>query len=297
MWLAADKVPCLVFAGDEWQLPPPDRTKRGIRGGAWSTKLSSAMFAPEARTLCSTNSQKGPWGRKAGISCVDYAATAKPGPGTTDPLLRTSRQASAALAEVSVLVNTLRDHCREPSRLTLYSGLRIRLTRNMDKKHDFVNGMAATVHSFDPRVSYSMADDGVLAGRVTCYPVCLGYADTVHKFQGAELDHVTFWPDRPGCPAAGYVALSSVRKDSDYLLGGCTEHDRYLLSPDRGQTPCAKPASHPFSTLQRHYLWLFLQIGLCLSSSAVEIFRAWAQHAVPRRIRKIGARNQLNNKC
>lgn len=27
MWLAAGKIPCVVLAGDEWQLPPPDHTK------------------------------------------------------------------------------------------------------------------------------------------------------------------------------------------------------------------------------------------------------------------------------
>ena len=30
MWLGAGKLPCLVFAGDEWQLPPPDHTKRSL---------------------------------------------------------------------------------------------------------------------------------------------------------------------------------------------------------------------------------------------------------------------------
>ena len=30
MWLAAAKAPCLVMAGDEWQLPPPDREQRNL---------------------------------------------------------------------------------------------------------------------------------------------------------------------------------------------------------------------------------------------------------------------------
>ncbi|WP_422022098.1 hypothetical protein [Pyruvatibacter mobilis] len=30
MWLAAGKVPCVVFAGDDRQLPPPDHTKRSL---------------------------------------------------------------------------------------------------------------------------------------------------------------------------------------------------------------------------------------------------------------------------
>ena len=30
MWLAAGKTPCVVFAGDEWQLPPPDHSKQSL---------------------------------------------------------------------------------------------------------------------------------------------------------------------------------------------------------------------------------------------------------------------------
>ena len=75
---------------------------------------------------------------------------------------------------------------------------------------------------------YLVTDDQVPAGRVTAYPLRPGYADTVHKFQGAELSHVTFWPDRPGCAAAGYVALSRVRRDCDYLLGGCVTAEHFV---------------------------------------------------------------------
>ena len=56
--------------------------------------------------------------------------------------------------------------------------------------------------------------------RVVYFPLRLGYAGTVYKYQGAELDHVTLWLDRPGCPGAAYVALSRAKYDSDYLLGG-----------------------------------------------------------------------------
>ena len=57
-------------------------------------------------------------------------------------------------------------------------------------------------------------------GRVTAYPMRLGYASNIHKLQGAELDHVTVWLDCKHMKAAAYVALSRVRRDADYLLGG-----------------------------------------------------------------------------
>ena len=63
-------------------------------------------------------------------------------------------------------------------------------------------------------------------GRVTYFPVRLGYACTVQKVQGSTLDHITIWLDVPGCRAAAYVALSRVQYDSDYLIGGvvCPRH-------------------------------------------------------------------------
>ena len=108
------------------------------------------------------------------------------------------------------------DRCPEPLPLDLYEGLRIRLTKNVNKKEDYVNGMAAAVRSYNRKSGgvvvdtetgqtlciYPITNDDVPQGRVTYYPLRPGYADTAQKFQGAELPHVTFWPDRPGCPAA-----------------------------------------------------------------------------------------------
>ena len=136
----------------------------------------------------------------------------------------------------------LKDQQPEPLGLTLYEGLRVRLTRNINKARDYVNGMTAMVQRYDRRSGavivqtetgntlciYPVTTDDVPHGRVTYYPLKPGYADTVHKFQGAELPHVTFWPDRPGCPAAAYVALSRVKRDEDYLLGGCVAAEHFV---------------------------------------------------------------------
>ena len=43
--------------------------------------------------------------------------------------------------------------------------------------------------------------------RVTSYPFRLGYATTLHKVQGATLDHITLWLDIANVEAAAYVAL------------------------------------------------------------------------------------------
>ena len=116
----------------------------------------------------------------------------------------------------------------------LYEGMRVFLTKNLNKEDDFVNGMSAVVLAYDRRsralevrtetgkrlAVYPHTDNIEKCGRVTCYPVRLGYASTVQKIQGATLDHVTIYLDRAGCKAAAYVALSRVKTDADYLIAG-----------------------------------------------------------------------------
>ena len=128
----------------------------------------------------------------------------------------------------------LKDCVPVPEALDIYIGLRIVTTKNRNKKNDSVNGMTATVSGHNEETNallvltqtgkhvsiYLYTDDDVPKGRVTYYPVRVGYANPLHKFQGAELEHVTLWLDRPGSPAAAYVALSRVKKDTDYLIGG-----------------------------------------------------------------------------
>ena len=127
-----------------------------------------------------------------------------------------------------------------PAPLKLYKGLRLYLTRNMNKQEDFVNGMQATVVDYDEATQclevitktkkrlpvHLITDDVDGHGRVTYFPVRLGYACTVQKVQGATLEHVTLWLDCIGCRAAAYVALSRVEHDKDYLIGGvvCPRH-------------------------------------------------------------------------
>lgn len=126
------------------------------------------------------------------------------------------------------------DQAPVPSRIQVYRGLRVVLTKNLDKQKHFVNGMSCRVISFDPDSKaiivatqtkqklaiYPYTDKNVPVKAIVYYPLRLGYAGTVYKFQGAELPHVTVWLDRQGVRAAAYVAISRVRRDEDYLLGG-----------------------------------------------------------------------------
>jgi hypothetical protein len=118
--------------------------------------------------------------------------------------------------------------------MPLFKGMRLHHTRNVNKEADFVNGMEATVESYDSSsrcvhvvtktgrqlAVYPMTDYVPDCGYVTAYPIRPGYASTIHKLQGAELEHITVWLDVKKAKAAGYVAISRVQYDADYLLGG-----------------------------------------------------------------------------
>ena len=47
-----------------------------------------------------------------------------------------------------------------------------------------------------------------------------GYASTLHKVQGATLEHITVWLDVRNMPAAAYVALSRVEFDANWRYVG-----------------------------------------------------------------------------
>ena len=295
MWLAAGKVPCLVFAGDEWQLPPPDHTKRSLThhpqwqfvykielhkvwrqadGDPLLEKLAylrknrpmGAEGDAFVRDVCRKHKA---WSGHHEPTNLDIEDIFKQTDGRTTVITCTRRGAAlinglaievlfeqtgaAKLGQVPAAYdsnpdnfdgqgNLRQDRAPEPLPLDLYLGQRLRLTRNLAKHLDYVNGMAAVVQGYDKKSGavlvqtetgqvlciYPITDDEVPCHRISYYPVKVGYADTVHKFQGAELPHVTFWPDRPGCPAAAYVALSRVKHDKDYLLGGCVAAEHFV---------------------------------------------------------------------
>ena len=67
------------------------------------------------------------------------------------------------------------------------------------------------------------------------------------------MDHITIWPDAYGCRAAGYVALSRVRNDEDYLLAGTLTPSKFVpvecwpepTSSHRGAMGVTAPSQHP----------------------------------------------------
>ena len=122
-----------------------------------------------------------------------------------------------------------------PLQLPIYVGARVTLTRNVDKARDFVNGMAATVMGMKKSSVVVQTKTGQVltvfpfrdedTGGLPCLPLRLGYATTLQKIQGATLEHATIWLDVVNIEAAGYVALSRVRRDADWrFIGHLTPH-------------------------------------------------------------------------
>ena len=122
---------------------------------------------------------------------------------------------------------TQRDR-NDPLQLPIFLGMKVTLTRNIDKTRDYVNGMEGTVvgvyrsgvrvktkTGYEPMI-YPWTDET----KVTFLPMRLGYASTLLKVQGATLDHVTMYLDVANVEAAGYVAMSRVKRDRDWRFVG-----------------------------------------------------------------------------
>ena len=130
----------------------------------------------------------------------------------------------------------------QPQEMRLHKGMRLHLTRNINKEADFINGMEATVAGYDPTSKcvhvvtktnrnlavYPVTEYVEERGYVTAYPFRPGYASTIHKLQGAQLAHVTIWLDIKGAKAAGYVAISRAESDENYLLGGVLKRRHFV---------------------------------------------------------------------
>ena len=124
------------------------------------------------------------------------------------------------------------DRCPEPSAAPIYKGAQLYLTKNIRKKDDYVNGMLCHVEAWSAtsgalRVKtktgkrlYITPWTDVERGNVVYYPIRLGYASTVQKVLGDEVEHITVWLDTPNLPAVAYTALSRVEKSNAYSLAG-----------------------------------------------------------------------------
>ena len=136
------------------------------------------------------------------------------------------------------------DRKPRPSQVPIYKGMKLYLTQNVIKDHDYINGMLCTVEKFTRKGGYDLLRVRTETGRrltitpwtsrdpkyrkVSFYPIRPGYASTIHKVQGDEFDFIIIWLDIAEMPAAGYTALSRVGKRSHYLIGGSMTEKHFV---------------------------------------------------------------------
>ena len=124
------------------------------------------------------------------------------------------------------------DRLPEPSKVPIYKGAQLYLTKNVRKKDDYVNGMLCYVEAWSEtsgalrvrtktnRRLYITSWTDVERGNIAYFPLRLGYASTVQKVLGDEVEHITVWLDTPNLPAVAYTALSRVERSTAYSLAG-----------------------------------------------------------------------------
>ena len=271
-WVAAERLPTLVFVGDFFQLPGVDPSS-ALDSWMWHNimvkkrelhtmrrckceKLRKTLeilrtgkpTVPQLREI--KKGHKAPSLGRAGYimnpvpSESDIAKILEETPGTL--FLTISRQAcgllngfalEALFAEAIPLAVAPADpesnvenyeHGKKlrdvPAEIPIYVGMKVILTKNLNKGIGFVNGMAATVLGVDRGNIIVRTDQGrrlalhpwTSEDKVVHFPLRVGYASTLHKVQGATLPHVTVYLDVPNMPAAAYVALSRVQRDAEW---------------------------------------------------------------------------------
>ena len=124
----------------------------------------------------------------------------------------------------------------EAGNIVLREGLRLRLSRNVDKSRGFVNGALCTIQRVLSRnVAVVELFNGrllllhpIVQGEDTFLPCSYGYATTIRKAQGASLPCVILFFDHCYPPDRGYGYVGASRsqtKDGLYLFGRLRRSD------------------------------------------------------------------------
>ena len=130
-------------------------------------------------------------------------------------------------------------------RIVAKPGVVVRLSRNFDKQRGFVNGAIGVVcHSLRGNSVFTVrlqsTNNMVLVHPMEergerFLPCCYGYATTIRRAQGADLEHGCMYFDakRPAARGYGYVAASRFKTRSGcHLYGKLRRSDFLPVGPD-----------------------------------------------------------------
>lgn len=136
---------------------------------------------------------------------------------------RVNKVAIDLLFQDEIPLAVVQSNCEFPPVL-IYKDMSVIITQNRDKLNHVVNGQRATVHMVERRTVFLKLPSGNIVnvyivtstteqGNLErCYPFVPGYAVTICKSQGQQLNKIILWMDSLYVPeGAGYVALSRVQ--------------------------------------------------------------------------------------
>ena len=177
--------------------------------------------------------------------------------GTPFTWLTTTNRGAAEVCEAAIRNNGVWERISEgyasdptsksDMRIVAEPGVLLRLTRNFDKVRGFVNGAlvrvckklkgnevftAEIVGSGNMVLVHPMEEDGC-----TFLPCCYGYATTIRRAQGADLEQGCIYFDqrRPAERGYGYVAVSRFKQKARcYLYGKIRRTDFLPVNPREG---------------------------------------------------------------
>ena len=106
------------------------------------------------------------------------------------------------------------------------------ITRTVRKDIDYINGMRVTIKGWNEDTQAVRVE--TVTGKIfditkwldrdlndmLYYPLRIGYASTILRMAGAELQHVTLYLDVAHAAGAAYTALSRVSSIDKVKLGG-----------------------------------------------------------------------------
>ena len=153
-----------------------------------------------------------------------------------DSLIITVTRRSASFINNLLVKNLFHQHplahvvADDENLISIHKGMRLILTRNVNKSIGFVNGQFVTVKCISSKTIIATHPNGHVINifpmttivdeqTITKYPFLPGYARTILKVQGQTLKKVIVWLDTETTPeGTAYVALSQVKSLKDLHL-------------------------------------------------------------------------------
>ena len=242
-WIQCDRLPVLVCDGDFQQLPPPVADPKDARDSAFWRRFrvttlmqqhrckcpQLASFATLVRTTLPSQTEINAFfdglvlGDELARDALEAGWAALPGAEVfcaTGVSVRFVNEVGYALCPGDGAGRVWAWCGDEAVRMDLKHGCRVMITRNSSHDLDVCNGQVGVLDALSPAgllldvgwrllcVHPRTAWDEARQRQVSAYDICLGYATTVHKAEGATVPAAILVFEDFAPPAWGYTAIT-----------------------------------------------------------------------------------------